>query len=290
MLTALPPPAGTTKTSELVTQAVVRPPTRATNATLPPSGDTLTSSMPPNGWVGESVSCPGVMSRASVCLAAERRRRPHEQVGVLAVLPAVPVAEQELIVDARLHLAGLDLGVALGRVLDAPGRRPHVDGQHQALAVRERLEAVHVDRQAGHLLGPATARRDAPDLRCLRAGGEEQHRAAVGCPRRVGVVLRVPGQPPDRAAVDSRDPDVEAAAVGLDVGVADRERHQLAVGRDDRTVNPLHGEHVVDGQAAPGGAGRARADHGRDEERRDGGERETRSVRTEHLGPPGAAS
>ena len=50
------PSLATRNASVAVRHAFSRPATRATNATVLPSGATLTSSMPPNGWVGESVS------------------------------------------------------------------------------------------------------------------------------------------------------------------------------------------------------------------------------------------
>jgi hypothetical protein len=50
------PSTGTTNASVPVRQAFSRPAMRATNATERPSGEIETSSMPPNGWVGESVA------------------------------------------------------------------------------------------------------------------------------------------------------------------------------------------------------------------------------------------
>src|SRR5262245_4835065 len=75
-LRALPlPSAATRNTSVLVVHAIALPPTRATYATVLPSGEMLTSSMPPNGWVGESVVCPGVRSRASSGFSGDHTNR-----------------------------------------------------------------------------------------------------------------------------------------------------------------------------------------------------------------------
>ena len=71
----LPPVAGTVNTSVFVRHAISRPPVRATNATVLPSGEIATSSMPPNGWVGESVVWPGVMSFASSGLPGSHTNR-----------------------------------------------------------------------------------------------------------------------------------------------------------------------------------------------------------------------
>src|SRR6185436_8067129 len=44
-------------------------------------------------------------------------RRPDEKMAPLPVLPRVPMAEEEVLVDARLDLALLLLAVLLGRLL-----------------------------------------------------------------------------------------------------------------------------------------------------------------------------
>jgi len=104
-----------------------------------------------------------------VGLAASVGRCPHEQVRVLAVLPVVPVPEQQLVVDPGLDLGLRALLVALDRIGQRSGVRPDIDRDHEALAVGEHLEAVDVARQPGDLLGLAAGRPDPPDLRRARA-------------------------------------------------------------------------------------------------------------------------
>ena len=59
----------------LVVQAIALPPTRATYATVLPSGEIAVSSMPPNGCVGVSVVAPGKRSRASSGLSGDHTNR-----------------------------------------------------------------------------------------------------------------------------------------------------------------------------------------------------------------------
>jgi len=56
----------------------------------------------------------------------------------------------------------------------------------------------------------------------------------------------------DGRAIDRREPHVGAPAIGVDVGVANRERDPLAVGRNRRIADPPHREHVIDRQALRG--------------------------------------
>ena len=62
---AAEPSSGTAKRSKFVDQASSRPTSRAEKTTVFPSGETANSSLPPNGFVGQSASIAGIRSRAS---------------------------------------------------------------------------------------------------------------------------------------------------------------------------------------------------------------------------------
>jgi hypothetical protein len=62
----------------------------------------------------------------------------------------------------------------------------------------------------------------------------------------------VGGELLDPRAVGLGQPDVQPAAVGLEVGVAHGERDLLAVGRHHRLADPAHREHVIAREALRG--------------------------------------
>jgi hypothetical protein len=72
----------------------------------------------------------------------------------------------------------------------------------------------------------------------------------------------VGGELLDPRAVGLGQPEIEPAAVGVEVGVAHGERDLLAIGRHRRFADPPHREHVVDREALRG--------RGRDSDREDG--------------------
>ena len=212
--------------------------------------------MPPNGCDRRV----GRQARRQVARVVGLLRRPHEQVRVLAVLPRDPSGGTAA--GRRRCALTFVFAFVRRRASTDVGERlrvgPDVDREHEALAVGEQLEAVDVDRQLRDLLGLAAGR----PRSATPASEPERRRQEVDrtCRRRdhVGSVsfsgLR--RQPRDAAAVGGREPEVGAARVRVEVGVADRERDPLAVGRHRRLADPLHREHVVDREALGGGGGR----------------------------------
>jgi hypothetical protein len=178
-------------------------------------------------------------------------------VVALAVVPGVPVAEEQAVEDLRLDLAlPRELVAGRGLLELLARRRVGLDGeaQEQALAVGEDLQVLDVEREARELRRLAALERHAPDLRGAAARREEHERAAVGQPARARVVRLVRGQPAQARAVGADEPDVEAPAVRGDVGRALFEEQRAAVGRDLPTREALHRQHVVDREGMADGA------------------------------------
>jgi hypothetical protein len=69
------------------------------------------------------------------------------------------------------------------------------------------------------------------------------------------------GEPADRRAVAAREPHVEAAAIRVVVGVADRKRDPLAIRRHRRIAHALHREHIVDRETLRARGRRCRRQH-----------------------------
>ena len=127
------------------------------------------------------------------------------------------------------------------------------------------LELVDVERQARDLLGLAALEREAPDLRGAAARREEVEDLPSadqrGCESPAScVVRRRTPRAVGRGQVRSVRPRFASRSV-----VADDERDLRAVGGDLGVGDPVHGEHVVDGEGV-GLGGRAREGEGQEQD------------------------
>ena len=208
----------------------------------------------------------GVHGRHEVLGFAAAVHRHEEEVGPAAVAPGVPMADEELVVEASGGLPLFD-GLELGRrrLGGQAGEDVHREGQ---LGLGQD-QVADVERQAGPLLGLAAVDLDAPDLRRARTRREEEDPLAAGGPAAVEVGGGMTRQAVQALPVGADEPDIRAAAVGGQVRLADGEGDPLAVRRDLAIGDPVHGQHVVDGQ----GMGRGRG-LGRRESRAEGQERQ----------------
>ncbi len=219
-------------------------------------GDLLRPAERLRGHVG--VEARGQVVQVAAVLVA---RRHDEQVRAPAVLPAVPVAHEQPVVGApgglALGLPGEPIGGALDhRVavtvlvpLGVPRQRAvgkDLEGEGQVLAVGRDHQVADVERQLAHRPRLAAGRVDAPDLRRARAGRQEEDRLTVRRPAWAGIALLVGGQLAQPRAVDPDQPQIGAAAVGLEIGHPADEDDRLAVGRHLRVRQPVHGDQVVD--------------------------------------------
>ncbi len=171
-----------------------------------------------------------------------------EDVTVVALVPVVPVADHQVVVDAGpgVGQVGVDLfGPEVGRVttLHPPDMSP-VGADAEALDVGA---AVLV---AGDLLGVLSVGRHGPYLHRPAAVGEEVDPAAVGAPLRGEVVRRSVGQPADALVGERLGVDRGHAAVLLHVVVGDGVEQHGAVGRERGGAGAAHLPHHLGGQDA----------------------------------------
>jgi hypothetical protein len=148
------------------------------------------------------------------------------------VLPGVPVAREEFVVDAA---GGLALGLrlrALGVALQGGAVGENLEGDGEPDAIRRESEAAHVERELGHLGGLTAVDGQAPHLRGAAARGEEEEAAAVGSPERLSVGVGVRGELAQAGAVGIDEPEIIPAAVSLHVRGAEHEGNALAVRGD----------------------------------------------------------
>ena len=197
-----------------------------------------------------------------------RAERKDEDVVPAAVLPGVPVADEEAVEEhpARLHrFLRLESLLRLGRAL--PGEDLHREDEE--LSAGSDLEVVDVERLGGDLLGLAAGEREVPDLLRASARGEEEEALPVGGPAGVRVSRLVRRQAANRLRPHVEEPEVGPPPVRGEVRRPEDERDLRPVGGDLGVGDPVHGEHVVDGEGM-GLGGRAREGDGehRDEEER----------------------
>jgi len=83
------------------------------------------------------------------------------------------------------------------------------------------------------------------DVRNPGAVGDEGDGLAIGRPPRIGVVVGMRGQPAHARAVDVGQPQIEAAPVRVVVGLAQRERDELAVRRERGIADAIHHDEIV---------------------------------------------
>ena len=163
-------------------------------------------------------------------LAVERDRK---ELGNAPVLPRVPVADEEPVVNLCAPLRRALLVEPLAGAFEIAAVREDLHRDDQPAAARRRPESRDVERQSRDLRRLAAADRQEPYLRRTAARGEEEDAAAIGGPVGGAVVLRVAGEPScGSAAVQFEHPQVIAPAVGREVGLAQRVDEQAPVGRD----------------------------------------------------------
>ena len=128
-----------------------------------------------------------------------------EQVVPRAIAPAVPMTEEEAIVDEARGLGLLLLGLGLGCLFRALSRQ---DGQREeeVLAARGHFQGIDVQGQARHGLGLTTVEAESVHLARSAPGGQEVDGAAVG--RKAARAVRgfVCRQAPDACAIHIGDP------------------------------------------------------------------------------------
>ncbi len=108
-------------------------------------------------------------------------------------------------------------------------------------------ERIHAVLGAGQTLGFAAAERNAIQLALAVAVRDEREPCAVGRPRRLHARLARIGDLARLAGCGVADPDLGFVGVLVPVGLADRERHLPAIGRDGRRADALQVDQVVDG-------------------------------------------
>ena len=143
------------------------------------------------------------------------------------------MADEELVVSLSVLLRRLLLLQAFLRAVELGAVRKHFQREHEAVALRRNAESGHLDRQVRDLRRFAAGRGQVPDLRRAGSRRQEVDARAVRCPGGSGVVLLAARDSPrGDATVDVLQPEVASAAVGGEIGLAQREDDSLAVGRE----------------------------------------------------------
>ena len=171
-----------------------------------------------------------------------------EDVRPAAVLPDIPVAHEEVVVGDAGGLPGRPLLEPFRRAVERLALDEHLHRQDDPAAVRRYDQVAHVERKVGHLARLAPGEGKAPDLRTPRARGKEEEIPAVGRPARMEVGRLAGGEPARFRAVEGRDPEVRPAPIRLEIRCPDREGNRRPVRRHPRVGEPLHRQHVVDGE------------------------------------------
>ncbi len=127
--------------------------------------------------------------------------RHDEKVRAPAILPLIPVSNEQAIVNTAGRSAIGELIEPLFDFCRAAGVGEHVHGKGDAFAVRRDRHRGNVEWLMGKLLGLTAVKRDAPHLEQVGAFGEKPDGPPVGSPARIGVVLGVRSQPPQAIPV-----------------------------------------------------------------------------------------
>ena len=169
----------------------------------------------------------------------------HEQVHVLALVPVVPVADHQVVVDARPGFGHVlvDVGRAAGGDLHAL----HVP---RLVAAGADAEALHVAVEVRELADAAARGIHLPDLHRTAAVGEEVDFASVGAPARGEAVGREVRERGDGLRGEVLDADRRHAAVlgHRIVGLLVEERP--SVGRERCAARAAHLPHDLGRQHA----------------------------------------
>ena len=191
-------------------------------------------------------------------LAVERDRK---ELGDAAVLPGVPVAHEQPVVSLPARLRRALLVEPLAGALEVAAVREDLERDDQPAAPRRRPESCDVERQPRDLRRLAAADRQEPHLRRAAARGEEEDAAAVGGPVGGAVVFLVAREPARGCvAVEVEHPQVVAAAVGREVGLAqrvDERRPSGEIAGSEMRAKPTRSCAVKPCGAAPASTGSA---------------------------------
>ncbi len=167
-----------------------------------------------------------------------------------AIAPGVPVADEHPVVGAGRGFvlgARVEPFVAASEEL-AVGKDLHREGD--AIARRRHLQGGDLERIIGDLHALAAVEAEAPDLGGARSGRQEVEAATVRSPARAGVVGGVLREAARLSVLGPQvqQPQVGAAFVGVDVGLAEDERDVAAVGGQLWIAEPFEANQILDGQ------------------------------------------
>jgi hypothetical protein len=195
-------------------------------------------------WFAGDIGVEGVGDVDGVAAAVEG---PDEEVAAAAVLPGVPVADEQ----AGVELAGAG-GLALLEACGGAGEDllrlavgEDLGGEGEVLAVGADGIAGDVERELGDDGRRGAVDRGAPDLLLAVLLGEEQQVMTVGQPARAALAVRVRGELDRGLAVEADHPQVAAAAVVREVGLAQGVDDAAAVRADLRVADAVEGEQVA---------------------------------------------
>ena len=171
----------------------------------------------------------------------------YEDVAMVALLPIVPVAYHQVIVDAGLRF--VHVFVHVGRTAIGYVYRAYVPS---TLTRGGDAEALDVEIEVGELPHVAAIGRHLPQLHLARTVGEEVDRGSIGTPLRSGVLRRAIGQGLHLACRQILDAKGRRAAILAHRVVRHGIEQSSAVGRERRLTGTAHLPHHLGGQSPLG--------------------------------------
>jgi len=168
----------------------------------------------------------------------------HEQVISAAVLPTVPMPDEDPVEDQPGRLACVVLCEAGGGFVHGQAGEDF-GAEGEGLAIGGDDEVTEVQREGCDRHGFAAGKGEVPNLAGAGSGRKEIDRAAVRRPRGVRIAGGMGGQPAQSGAVDANEPEIEASLVGLQIVRAQRERDVVTLRGNDGIGDALHRPEVV---------------------------------------------
>ena len=172
-----------------------------------------------------------------------------EEVAVAPLVPIVPVAGHQIVVDVCFRPGHVLIEVGRTLLGAGDGYRLHVPDRIAGLVD---AEALDVGVEGGHLLRLAARGGHVPYLLRAAAVRQEIERAPVGRPCRRRVVRRVVGQLAHLARCHVAQVKRCHAAVLAEIVIGDRVDEPFAVGRKLRPSEPSHLPHHLRGETSRG--------------------------------------